>query len=280
MTRVAAAAACVWTFARPSSAHVALDTPKSGLTLAVGSTVSVTWEDTILHDGIGYDLDLVDADAMIQASIASGLSTSVHSFDWVVPDVWCVGCYLMVTQLNRAEHDYSDSVLINIYGKPAMMASGGSGGSQNATGGHGGATSVAGSGGAGKQSGAGVGGTLDTGTLPESSAGSVSSAGSLVVPEIPASGAAAGARSSGGKGGSHMNAAAGASASSVGGSSAAGDGTIDAPDDSAGEASFAPSDSGGCSFDPSRSSPSRFALLLALFSFASSRRRRRSLGRK
>jgi len=248
----------------------------------VGSTVSVTWEDTILHDGVGYDLDLVDADADAKIqSIASGLSTSVHSFDWVVPDVWCVGCYLMVTQLNRAEHDYSDSALINIYGKPAVVESGGSGGSQSGTGGAAGATAArGGSGGAGNQSAAGAGGTLDDGTLPDSSAGSTSSAGSLDVPNsmIPASGA--GARSGGGKGGAGMNAAPGASASSAGGSSSAGDGMSGAIDESAGEASVASPDSGGCTIDRRRYSRSRFALLLALFSFVCITRKRSAPGCK
>ncbi|HEY0463527.1 MAG TPA: hypothetical protein VGC79_04935, partial [Polyangiaceae bacterium] len=46
---IVAACSCAFTFAAPSLAHVALDTPKSGLTLEVGSTVAISWEDTILH---------------------------------------------------------------------------------------------------------------------------------------------------------------------------------------------------------------------------------------
>ena len=127
---------CSFTYATPSFAHVALDTPKSGLTLAVGSTVVITWEDTILHEGIGYDLDLVGADQQLQSAIVHELPTRLHRYDWRVPDISCVACYVMVTQVNRGQ-DYNDSALVNIYGKPAAGGSGGTGGSSDVQGGAG-----------------------------------------------------------------------------------------------------------------------------------------------
>ncbi len=155
----------VW--ARPGSAHVGLDTPKSGATLAVGSTVLVTWEDLILHEGIGYDLDLLppslsEPEAM---TVAHGLSTNTHSYAWLIPKVNCVGCYLRVTQINRG-HNYEDTAVVNI-------------GTANASG-------VGGSGPAG--AGAGVGGST-----------SASAAGKTGMPPT-AAGAGGTAQASGGEG--------------------------------------------------------------------------------
>lgn len=266
-------------FAVPSAAHVALDSPKSGLTLTVGSTVSVTWEDTILHDGVGYDLDLVGSDAMIQSSIVSGLPTSVHSYDWVVPDIWCVGCYLMVTQLNRVDHDYSDSALINIYGKQVAAGGGGSGGSPSAGGGGSGAGSAAGNGSAGNLALAGSGGTLDAGSMSGVDAGSGSSAAGLEEPDSMSSVAGAGGRSGGGIGKPGTSASAGASSLSGGGSSSSSAGAPDTPDESAGAASLEPGDSGGCAINPRRAR-ARFAQLLALLSFGYLARKRCARDRK
>ena len=163
-------ALCALTCSAPSFAHVALDSPESGVTLAVGSTVVITWEDTILHEGLGYDLDLVDVTRGAALSpIEHGLPTSQHRYDWLVPDVLCVGCYLVVAQDN-VDHDYFDSVLVNIYGKPAAVAgSGGTGGSPQSQGGTNSMPAGTGGGSSGRDSSSGSGGTLPA--LPVGSAG-------------------------------------------------------------------------------------------------------------
>jgi|GEM_PF-3319009 len=147
---------CVSTFTNPSSAHIALDSPKSGVTLAVGGTVVITWEDTILHEGIGYDLDLVDASRRAQSTIVHGLPTSQHRYDWLVPDVLCVGCYVVVMQDN-VDHDYFDSALVSIYGKP--VAAGGGGGTDGSPEMQGGMTNTAFGGGGSSAAGAPSGGS-------------------------------------------------------------------------------------------------------------------------
>jgi len=257
MPVLGAVALCVFTFATPSFAHVALDTPKSGLTLAVGSTVQVTWEDTILHDGIGYDLDLIDADERVYSSIVHELPTTLHSYDWLVPDVWCVGCYLMVTQVNR-DHDYYDSVLVNIYGTPAAAGgSSGMGGAVNHT--QGGATDVPGGsgGGAGSQASLGIGGTLSF--ADAGSAGASDSSDSTMIDSNAGT-------SGSGKGKPVVSGAAGTAPVSAGGSSAAGEATTDAGGEPAADASRASSDSAGCAVDSRGSSPRGVGLSVALLS--------------
>ena len=250
-------------------AHVGLDTPRSGLTFAVGSSVRVTWEDTILHDGIGYDLDLLGADEQILAPIVHELPTSVHSYDWQVPDIWCVGCYLMVTQVNL-DHDYTDSVLVNIYGKMAPAASGGSagtGGSPDTT--PGGAPGhSAGSGGtSGHGASAGVGGTLTS-----SVSGGAGASGS---PHSPATSAGAGASTRGGGKTASSSAAEGGAAGSTEDRSAAGDAATDQPEAAAGDPSLAPSHMGGCTLDFGASSPRAIGVSGALLSLLIAARRRR-----
>lgn len=261
---------CAVSFARPAFAHVGIDTPRSGLTLAVASSVRVTWEDTILHDGIGYELDLIGADEQILGPIVHELPTSVHSYDWQVPDIWCVGCYLMVTQVNR-DHDYSDSVLVNIYGKMAAVGSGasagsGTGGSPDTTQGGAPGQSAGAGGAAGSGASAGVGGTLT------SSVGS--GAGASGSPDSPESSASAGASGSG-KAKPATNGAAGRSAGSSAGSPAAGDAASDEPEESAGDISPARSHSAGCAVDFSGSSPCEISIAAALLSLLLAARRRR-----
>lgn len=111
-----ALAACLC-FTTPLLAHVGLDTPPPGTAVEPGQTVTITWTDLILHDGVGYDLDLLPTlDAVDVVPIVHDLPVSTHRFDWVVPDLACAGCYLRVTQVNGERHDYTDAIGITLLG--------------------------------------------------------------------------------------------------------------------------------------------------------------------
>jgi len=244
-----AAFACALALAHPSAAHVALDTPKSGVTLAVGSKLSITWEDTILHEGIGYDLDLIGADRQIQSPIAHDLPTTLHSYDWAVPDIWCVGCVIMVTQVNRGQ-DYIDGAAVNIYGTPAAGGSPGAGGSPNAQGGA--STTHAGMGSA---SGPGMGGTGGTGEAH--AAGGSSGTSPLISGGVAGGGAPASSRphagtSSGGSGNAVETTESAAGAIESAGGSAGTDADVrGAAEDAAGAADegVRAAQSGGCALN-------------------------------
>src|SRR4051812_48451120 len=97
---VSALAACLCQ-ARPTWAHVGMDSPAPDSVVLPGQTVTVTWTDLILHEGIGYDLDLLPSvDAVDGIPVVHGLSVATHRFDWAIPDLACNGCYLRVTQVN------------------------------------------------------------------------------------------------------------------------------------------------------------------------------------
>ncbi len=273
-----AALLCSFTYAARSFAHVALDSPPSGSTLAVGSTVTITWEDTILHEGIGYDLDLVGADEYIQSPIVRDLPTNVHSYDWLVPDIWCVGCYVMVTQVNRGQ-DYEDSALVNIYGTPAAAGSGGtggSGGSPNES--HGGASGIPAGGSGGMASSHASAGA--SGNLPMSS--SSAGAGSSVTPgSNPASSGGSTSRNDSEEGSttSAAGASAEAEAEAEGGSSGAANAAAGEPDDAASDVTAGSLNSGSCAIDFRAPSRFGFSLCAAVLSFVLVTRKRRSARR-
>jgi hypothetical protein len=61
----------------PAAAHVAFVSPTNRATLVVGEPVKIAWADTVLHEGVGYDLDYAGN------LLGQGLSTRTHSFEWV-----------------------------------------------------------------------------------------------------------------------------------------------------------------------------------------------------
>ncbi len=98
----------------PAVAHVGLDSPEPGAQLTVGQTVVIAWTDLVLHDPEGFDLDLLLSEDGEPIPIEHGLAIETHSYDWVVFDMPCAGCFLKVTQLNTINDDYTDMIPISI----------------------------------------------------------------------------------------------------------------------------------------------------------------------
>ena len=125
-------------------AHVQFDAPVEGDVLKVGSKVTLVWEDLVLHDPEGFDLDLILKPGADLTPIAHGLSIETHSYDWQVPDQPCSECQLKVTQFNTINNDYEGFVAISISstggsGNIGAMAGSDAGGSES-TGGKSGST--------------------------------------------------------------------------------------------------------------------------------------------
>jgi len=165
-------------------AHVQFDAPVEGDVLKVGSKVKLVWEDLVLHDPEGFDLDLILKPGADLTPIAHGLSIDTHSYEWQVPDQPCSECQLKVTQFNTINTDYEGFVAISISstggsGNIGAMAGSDAGGSAS-TGGESGGTTGGKSGGTtggksgsttGGKSGSTTGGKSSTGGTPGSDPG-------------------------------------------------------------------------------------------------------------
>lgn len=126
----------------PAAAHVAFVSPTNRATLVVGEPVKIAWADTVLHEGVGYDLDYAGN------LLGVGLSTRTHSFEWV-PTAPCSACLLRITQVNEAE-DYFAEVTVIVVAVDASAGGTTTAGSSTGGGGGfaGGGSSGTGSGGA------------------------------------------------------------------------------------------------------------------------------------
>lgn len=109
-----AAFGLVLTFATASAAHVAFDNPTSGQVLVAGETVELAWTDVIPHNTESYDLELYVGAERTPEPIALGLDPSVHSYDWLVPEISCADCAVHVLQRNINYSDYDHTVPIVI----------------------------------------------------------------------------------------------------------------------------------------------------------------------
>jgi hypothetical protein len=159
--------------ARSSAAHVSIDSPLEDEVLVIGQTVTVTWSDTILHEGKSYDIDLLPSMTANPAEfvvIAHGLSVATHSYAWKIPDAPCVECYLQITQVNVGVN-YLNAIRIAI----APEAADGTGGAKSSSAGGAGSSSSshAGLGGATQSSSGGASGSSST--QPSAHAGHTSS---------------------------------------------------------------------------------------------------------
>ena len=120
--------------ARSARAHVAITEPAPGSVLAPGSVVTLTWVDTIPHDTAAYQLDFVPAPGAALEPIAHGLAPTLHSYEWLVPDVVCDGCALRVLQDNANYTDYESTVTISIGDASSAGGAGGAPSSDPANG--------------------------------------------------------------------------------------------------------------------------------------------------
>ncbi|MES1176073.1 MAG: hypothetical protein ABUL62_17255 [Myxococcales bacterium] len=274
-----ALAACLC-FTTPLLAHVGLDTPPPGTAVERGQTVTITWTDLILHDGVGYDLDLLPTlDAVDVVPIVHDLPVSTHRFDWVVPDLACAGCYLRVTQVNGERHDYTDAIGITLLGSQPIAGDppSAAGGAENSAGGANG-NGVSGADGAsnghhfGQSTGGAASGSAGTGNAHPTP--SETSAAGMSAVDAGAASVDGGSTSSAGSDDPH------ARTPSENGAPESAD-----PPGSAGESASEgvfppPAAAGGCRFSASGRAPPVVYLLGLVALVALGRARRRALNRR
>lgn len=103
--------------------HVAFTAPAPGAQVVAGSTLELSWVDTITHQTTFYQLEFFPAPDAASVSVATDIPASQHSWSWQVPAQPCMGCFLVVTQ-NNVDSSYSDSLALTIVAGTAMAAGG------------------------------------------------------------------------------------------------------------------------------------------------------------
>ena len=107
--------ACCVLFSSTALGHVTLLTPTGNDVLEVGSTYEISWRVTIAHTTLNWDLHYATESQtgpwhVVATDLPAGDSSSgsIHTYDWVVPDVPSETVWVRVIQDN-SEGDYDDT---------------------------------------------------------------------------------------------------------------------------------------------------------------------------
>jgi hypothetical protein len=101
--------------ARPARAHIMVDEPGNLEEREVGSVCTITWHILAPHDTLNWDLSYsVEGSLGPWITIADDVpvgdpsAQSVHTYDWIVPDVDAPFVFVRVIQDNDTWDDFSD----------------------------------------------------------------------------------------------------------------------------------------------------------------------------
>lgn len=94
-------------------AHVSFTNTDAGSTFLAGSSIELSWEDTIPHQTQAYHLEFHPGEGREVVIIAADIPPTEHSYVWAVPGEPCMECSLVVIQDNAAA-DYSSTREISI----------------------------------------------------------------------------------------------------------------------------------------------------------------------
>jgi hypothetical protein len=102
-------------FISASFGHVHLLTPTGDDVLEVGATYEISWQTTIPHETVNWDLQYATEslegpwhDIAVDLPVGDNSSGSIHAYDWVVPDTPSNTVWIRVIQDNT-DGNYDDT---------------------------------------------------------------------------------------------------------------------------------------------------------------------------